>query len=72
MSHAPEVLADLVSRLRRERPPVEARPTSSGRVYFIPREEIGAAYAARVLDVDRAATALLCSDLDVVDEGQQP
>jgi hypothetical protein len=57
-SHAPEVLLDLAAKLRRElgrrEPP--STPSSSFNVYEIPRDEIAAAVAYHVLEVDREAT----------------
>ena len=57
-SHPPEVLRDLAERLRRQsRPPAPSTSAScSGVLHEITREELAAAVAAGVLELDHAAT----------------
>lgn len=59
-SHPPEVLADVVKRLWRERPaggqPIERGALASAAVYELGEDEIRAAYHGRILELDHEAT----------------
>lgn len=64
-SHPPEVLRALGERLRRERyaeirPWLEATQVEIGAaVHELTRDKVAAAHASGVLEIDRAATAVL-------------
>ena len=66
MKLAPEVLADIVGRLRRAEPARRRANTlevaTVSEPYDLPREDVEAAYHAGIFEIDRAATFRINTD----------